>query len=153
LKASKASYLGVLAMMERGCVRRFLLVWLAAFVLQDHAAADDVLSGRAGLAEAEMAPQRAAKCSELRTALRDLPDTERRIDLWVEGNAVGMQTDGALWYVLLCASPDIRVLCVTYERNEMKVGDYVQARGAYSRRDEDHVMLDPCLAGPPDEAR
>jgi hypothetical protein len=132
-------------------VRYFRLAWLIAFVMQGHAVADDVLTGRPGLAEAEMAPQRVAKCGELRTALRGLADTERRIDLWVEGNAVGIQTDGALWYVVLCRSPDIRVLCVTYERNEMKVGDYVQARGAYSRRDEDHVMLDPCLAGPPDE--
>jgi hypothetical protein len=134
-------------------VRRFLLAWLTTFTMQSYAVADDVLSGRPGLAEAEMAPQRVAKCGELRTALHNLPETERRIDLWVEGNAVGLQTDGALWYVVLCASPDIRVLCVTYERNEMKVGDYVQARGAYSRRDENHVMLDPCLAGPPDEAR
>jgi hypothetical protein len=139
--------------MERGCVRRLLLAGLTAFAVQGYAAADDVLSGRPGLAEAEMAPQRVAKCTELRTALRDLPDTERRIDLWIEGNAVGLQTDGALWYVVLCASPDIRVLCVTYERNDMKIGDYVQARGAYSRRDENHVMLDPCLAGPPDEDR
>jgi hypothetical protein len=127
------------------------LAWLIAFALQNQAIAQDALTGRPGLAEAEMAPQRAAKCGELRAALRDLPDTERRIDLWVEGNAVGVQTDGTLWYVVLCRSPDIRVLCVTYERNEMNVGDYVQARGAYSRRDENHVMLDPCLAGPPDE--
>jgi hypothetical protein len=131
--------------------RHFRFACFIAFIMQSHAMADDALTGRPGLAEAEMAPLRAAKCSELRTTLHSLPDTERRIDLWVEGNAVGMQTDGALWYVLLCASPDIRVLCVTYERNEMKVGDTIQARGAYSRRDENHVLLDPCLAGPPDE--
>jgi len=132
-------------------VRYLHLAWLIAFAMQGHAIADDALIGRPGLAEAEMPPQRAAKCGELRTALHGLADTERRIDLWVEGNAVGIQSDGALWYVVLCQSPDIRVLCVTYERNEMKVGDYVQARGAYSRRDENHVLLDPCLAGPPDE--
>jgi hypothetical protein len=134
-------------------VRRLTLLLVALLIagaVPAPAPADE-LAGRAGLAEAEMPPQRVAKCGELRSALRDLPEPERRIDLWVEGKAAGIQTDGALWYVVVCARPDIRVLCVTYEKNEMKVGDYVQARGAYSRRDEDHVLLDPCLAGPPDE--
>jgi hypothetical protein len=131
-------------------IRRPVFALLMACAILPLAHADE-LEGRAGLAEAEMPPQRVAKCGELRTALRDLPELERRVDLWVEGKAVGLQTDGALWYVLLCSVPDIRVLCVTYEKNEMKVGDTVQARGAYSRRDEDHVLLDPCLAGPPDE--
>jgi hypothetical protein len=137
--------------MEFYRVRRLVPALLMAAAVQLPASADDGLAGRPGLAEAEMAPERVARCGELRNALRDLPELERRIDLWVEGNAVGLQTDGALWYVVVCSAPDIRVLCVTYEKNEMKVGDYVQARGAYSRRDENHVMLDPCLAGPPDD--
>ena len=131
-------------------ITHLFVVLLMAGAVPFPAAADE-LAGRTGLAEAEMPPQRVAKCGELRVALRDLPELERRIDLWVEGNAVGIETDGALWYVVLCPAPDIRVLCVTYERNEMKVGDHVQARGAYSRRDDNHVLLDPCLAGPPDE--
>ena len=108
---------------------RLFLALLMAGAVQLSARADE-LEGRAGLAEAEMPPQRVAKCGELRTALRDFPELERRIDLWVEGNAAGIQTDGALWYVVVCSSPDIRVLCVTYEKNEMKIGDYVQARKA-----------------------
>jgi hypothetical protein len=113
------------------------------------AAADDALKGRPGLAEAEVPAERAAECGELRSTLRDLPELDRRIDLWVAGNAAAVQTDGALWYVVLCNAPDIRVLCVTYEGNGMQRGNRVIARGAYSRRDEDHVMLDPCLASPP----
>jgi hypothetical protein len=46
----------------------------------------------------------------------------------------------------MCASPDVRVLCVTYQSNDMKRGDAVLFRGGYSRIDEDHVALDPCLA-------
>jgi hypothetical protein len=113
------------------------------------AAADDALKGRLGLAEAEVPAERSAECGELRSTLHDLPELDRRIDLWVVGNAAAVQTDGALWYVVLCNAPDIRVLCVTYEGNGMQRGDRVIARGAYSRRDEDHVMLDPCLASPP----
>lgn len=113
------------------------------------AAADDALKGRPGLAEAEVPAERSAECGELRSMLQDLPDLDRRIDLWVAGDAAAVQTDGALWYVVVCNTPDIRVLCVTYEGNGMQRGDRVIVRGAYSRRDEDHVMLDPCLASPP----
>lgn len=121
------------------------VVLLAATTLRT--TAEDLI-GRPGLAEAEMPPERSAECRELRSALEGLPELDRRIDLWVTGDAVAVQTDGALWYLVLCALPDIRVLCVTYEGNDMKVGDRVSARGAYSRRDEDHVLLDPCLASP-----
>jgi hypothetical protein len=133
------------------CLRRLVLALMLAGAMPVPILADDELVGRAGLAEAEMPPERVAKCGELRPALQGLGELERRVDLWVEGNAIGIQTDGALWYVVVCSAPDISVLCVTYDKNEMKVGDYVQARGAYSRRDENHVLLDPCLAGPPDE--
>lgn len=108
--------------------------------------AGDALKGRPALAEAEVPAERSAECGELRRMLRDLPEIDRRVDLWVTGNALAVQSDGALWYVVLCAAPDIRVLCVTYEDNGMKRGDRIVARGAYSRRDDDHVMLDPCLA-------
>lgn len=107
------------------------------------------LDGRPAFAEAEVPAERAAECGELRHMSHDLPELDRRIDLWVVGNALAVQTDGALWYLVLCAAPDIRVLCVTYEDNDMKIGDRIVARGAYSRRDDDHVMLDPCLASPP----
>jgi hypothetical protein len=112
-------------------------------------AADEALKGRPALAEAEVPAERSAECGELRSMLHDLPELDRRIDLWVAGDAEAVQTDGALWYLVLCAAPDIRVLCVTYEANGMKRGDRIIARGAYSRRDDDHVMLDPCLASPP----
>ncbi len=37
-------------------------------------------------------------------------------------------------------------MCVTYQSNDMKVGDAVEMRGAYRRLDANHVVLDPCLA-------
>lgn len=39
-------------------------------------------------------------------------------------------------------------MCVTYEGNDMKVGDTVEIRGAYRRLDANHAVLDPCLATP-----
>lgn len=130
-----------------------LVVLMSIAGLLSPASAEDVNAFGPGLAEAEMPPQRSAECHELRPALDRLPEFDRRIDLWVVGNAVAVQTDGALWYVVLCATPDIRVLCVTYEDNGMRSGDRVQARGAYSRRDDNHVLLDPCLANADGEGR
>lgn len=128
---------------------RWLVLPSLLLCLVAPASADGALDGRPAFAEAEVPAERAAECGELRNMSRDLPQLDRRIDLWVVGNALAVQTDGALWYLVLCAAPDIRVLCVTYEDNGMKIGDRIIARGAYSRRDDDHVMLDPCLASPP----
>jgi len=75
-----------------------------------------------------------------------LPPLEQRISLTVAGELTAIQTDGALWYLVMCASRDVGVLCVTYQSNDMKRGDPVLFRGGYSRIDEDHVALDPCLA-------
>jgi hypothetical protein len=44
---------------------------------------------------------------------------------------------------------DVQVMCVTYQSNGMKAGDRVLFRGAYTRLDENHVVLGPCLADPP----
>jgi hypothetical protein len=136
---------------DRSTVRglRPLLLVMLVLGLVSGAGANDELKGRPALAEAEVPAERVAECGELRNMLRDLPELDRRIDLWVEGKTEAVQTDGALWYLVVCATPDIRVLCVTYEGNGMQRGDRIIARGAYSRRDEDHVMLDPCLANPP----
>lgn len=75
-----------------------------------------------------------------------LPLLEQRISLTVAGELTAIQTDGALWYLVMCASPDVRILCVTYQSNDMKPGDLVLFRGGYGRIDDDHVALDPCLA-------
>jgi hypothetical protein len=100
---------------------------------------EDISSSYPGLAEAERPAKRSAECGELRASLKNLPDLDRRIDLWVAGNLSAIQTDGALWYVSLCLSPDIKVLY-------MKVGDRVLAKGAMMRPDGDHILLDPCPA-------
>jgi hypothetical protein len=41
---------------------------------------------------------------------------------------------------------DVRVMCVTYQGNDMKAGDRVLFKGGYKRLDENHAVLDPCLA-------
>lgn len=87
-----------------------------------------------------------AGCGEVRTMSAGLPATEARIDLSVTGKLTSIRTDGVLWYLTLCSSPDVRILCVAYNDNGMKPGDKVFAKGGYTRVDPDHVMLDPCLA-------
>lgn len=104
------------------------------------------VAGRPGLAEAEQEPASRATCESLEGSLAGLRQPLRRIDLWVTGPLTLVQTDGALWYLAVCSSPGIRVLCVTYSDNGMKLGERVTLRGGYNRQDERHVALDPCLA-------
>jgi hypothetical protein len=109
-------------------------------------AAEGPLEGRPAFSLPEQPARSPARCHELRAMAAGLPSGEDRIDLALAGSLTLVRTDGALWYMVACAAPDIRVMCVTYESNGMKAGDQVLLRGAYSRIDEDHVVLDPCLA-------
>jgi len=105
--------------------------------------AQDIFANRPAFSEAEQPAQAYARCDELRRMSSGMPEPEDRIDLSVVGELTFVRTDGALWYLFMCA--DVRVMCVTYESNDMKPGDRVIMKGGYSRRDANHVMLDPCL--------
>ena len=70
--------------------------------------------------------------------------SEERIDLAIAGRLTLVRTDGALWYLVMCS--DLRIMCVTYESNGMKIGDRVLFRGGYKRLDQNHAVLDPCMA-------
>ena len=74
----------------------------------------------------------------------DVEPSELRVDLAIAGQLTLVRGDGALWYLVMCS--DLRVMCVTYELNDMKVGDTVLFRGGYKRLDANHAVLDPCLA-------
>jgi hypothetical protein len=120
-------------------------LFVAVFVLAGVSlAAGDPLADRPAFSRAEEPAQRPALCGEIRRMSAGLPDVEYRINLTVAGELTGVRTDGALWYLFMCT--DVRLLCVTYESNGMKPGDRVIIRGGYSRRDDNHVLLDPCLA-------
>jgi len=107
---------------------------------------DDAFAGRPGLAEAESEPAAIAKCESLHASLAGFRPPQRRVDLWVSGQLTLVHSDGVLWYLAICSSPRIRVLCVTYSDNGMKLGEWVTLRGGYRAVDDLHVVLDPCLA-------
>ncbi len=108
------------------------------------ALADDIFANRPAFSQAETPAQSSARCDELRAMAEGVPDDRGRIDLSISGKLTLVKSDGALWYLVVCS--DLRVMCVTYEGNDMKVGDTVEFRGAYRRLDRNHVVLDPCLA-------
>jgi hypothetical protein len=112
---------------------------------------DDIFAGRSAFSEAEQPVQAPAECGDVRRMADDLPALDYRIDLSVVGNLTAVQTDSVLWYLVLCSSPDIRIMCVTYESNGMATGDRVIVKGGYRRLDANHVMLDPCLANRPEQ--
>lgn len=108
------------------------------------ALADDLFANRPAFSPPEAPAQSSARCAELRAMAEGVSDGGDRIDLSVTGKLTLARTDGALWYLVVCS--DLRVMCVTYEANDVKVGDDVEIRGAYRRLDANHVVLDPCLA-------
>ena len=87
-----------------------------------------------------------ATCETLRDWVERAPQLDARITMSVRGALSAVESDGALAYLVMCAEPDVRVLCVTYSTNDMQPGDVVLFAGGYSRVGDKQVMLDPCLA-------
>jgi hypothetical protein len=89
-----------------------------------------------------------ATCETLRGWVERAPQLDARITMSVRGALSAVESDGALAYLVMCAAPDVRVLCVTYSTNNMRPGEVVLFAGGYARVGENQVMLDPCLASP-----
>jgi hypothetical protein len=122
----------------------------AAFIAASFATAGFAVrassADRPGLAEAEQAPDSMATCESLEGSLSGFQPPRARVDLWVAGPLTLVHTDGVLWYLAVCSSPGIRVMCITYADNGMKSGEHVTVRGALDLQYPRHVVLDPCLA-------
>ncbi|MGO4404692.1 hypothetical protein AB4Z10_10565 [Bosea sp. RAF48] len=111
---------------------------------------DSFFVGRPAFSQPEQ-PGKPASCEDISGQLPDSVPPDSRVDMAIAGTVSLIQTDGALWYVAVCAEPGVRVLCVTYSANDLKLGDKAILRGGYSRQDRRHVLLDPCLASPETE--
>ncbi|WP_134497273.1 hypothetical protein [Microvirga pakistanensis] len=102
--------------------------------------------------DADMPPAVRARCDEVRRLTEGRDTGSTRVDFSVTGPLALVHIDTALTYLGLCGTaPDPKVLCVTYKANGMRVGDVVTVTGGYNRPDDDHVVLDPCLAFPADQ--
>ena len=106
-----------------------------------------VFAGRPAFSRGDLPAGTHATCENVRAMAEGVGAPEFRIDLTVMGELTLVRTDGALWYLVMC--PDLRIMCVAYRDNDMRVGDRVLFRGAYRRLDGNHAMLDPCLANRP----
>ncbi len=102
-------------------------------------------------ADPDMHPSYRAQCHEVRELTKDRETGATRVDFSVTGALALVHFDGTLAYLGLCGTaPAPKVLCVTYQTNDMKVGDVVTVAGGYSRPNDDFIVLDPCLAQRPD---
>ncbi|WP_445501668.1 hypothetical protein [Microvirga sp. G4-2] len=100
----------------------------------------------------DMQPNVRARCHEVRRLTQGQETGTQRMDFSVTGPLALVHFDGTLTYLGLCGTPpEPKVLCITYQTNGMQVGDVVTVSGGYSRPDEDHILLDPCLAFQADE--
>ena len=91
----------------KGSLVATIVLCLAASV--PSIAAGDVFAGRPAFSEAEQPVQRPAECSDVRRMADGLPVLDYRIDLSAIGSLMAVQTDGVLWYLVLCSSPDDHV--------------------------------------------
>lgn len=107
---------------------------------------DEPYPGRPGLAGPEGTPRDVATCDTIRRTLDGFQPSRDRVDLWISGPLSLVHTDTVLWYLAVCPDTGIRVMCVTYSDNGMKVGDHVVLAGALEVQDKKHAVLDPCLA-------
>ena len=117
---------------------------LSLVLMVGPAHADDIFTNRPAFSLPETPPKASARCEDVRAMAEGVSDQGDRIDLSVTGQLTLVKTDGALWYLVVCS--DLRVMCVAYQGNDMKVGDRVEMRGAYRRHDPNHAVLHPCLA-------
>lgn len=113
-------------------------------------AGDEIFANRPAFSRGEVPPRAIARCDNLRAMAEGLTVPDFRIDLAASGTLTLVKTDGALWYLVICS--DLRVMCVTYEGNDMAVGALVTVKGAWRRLDRNHAVLDPCLASRGDDA-
>ena len=94
----------------------------------------------------EAYPETLATCDTIGRWADQAPKTDDRITLGIEGRLTGVHTDGVMAYLLMCEPSEVQVMCVTYSANDLARGDVVVFGGGYSRLDDHHVVLDPCLA-------
>ena len=107
---------------------------------------DTLYPGRPGLAGPEATPSDIATCETIGKTLDGFTPSRDRVDLWISGPLTLVHTDTVLWYLAVCPDTGIRVMCVTYSDNGMKIGDHVVLAGALEIQDRKHAVLDPCLA-------
>ena len=147
LAAVKAS-----SSIRRGLGRCLLLAGLGAApgaqpVLAQSLLPDAFFRDRPAFSQPEQ-PAKPASCADVARQLPESVPADSRVDMAIAGTVSLVRTDGALWYVAVCAAPGVRVLCVTYGAGDLKLGDKAVLRGGYNRQDSRHVLLDPCLASP-----
>jgi hypothetical protein len=94
----------------------------------------------------EAYPEVAATCETVNYWINHAPEIDGRISFAIEGQLVAAEWDGALAFLVMCDSPKVQVLCVTYSKDGRDVGDTVLFGGGYARVGENQIMLDPCLA-------
>ncbi|MCD6069990.1 MAG: hypothetical protein K0S42_506 [Microvirga sp.] len=136
----------------RLCRYRTQSALTALLMLGSVAASGQESDEKSPFADPDMQPTYQARCHEVRVLTKDRKTGETRVDFSVTGPLALVHFDGTLAYLGLCGTePDPKVLCVTYQTNDMKVGDLVTVAGGYSRPNPDFIVLDPCLAQWPDE--
>jgi len=90
---------------------------------------DATFAERPAFSRGDLPGQTYASCENVRAMAEGVGTPPFRVDLSVRGALTLVKTDGALWYLVMCG--DLRIMCVTYQSNDMSVGEAVVFKGAY----------------------
>ncbi len=104
------------------------------------------LIGLSGKPLAQPAVSFTSSCEDLRANLQKLGATgDELVTIEIVGALTLVKSGSGLAYLGMCEAPAPRVLCVTYDAEDLKPGDKVSISGSLAPRGPDHVLLDPCL--------
>ncbi|MBN9083461.1 MAG: hypothetical protein J0I16_18290 [Rhizobiales bacterium] len=104
------------------------------------------LLGLSGRPAAQPAVSFTSSCEDLRANLQKLGAIgDELVTIEVVGALTLVKSGSGLAYLGMCEAPAPRVLCVTYDAEDLKPGDRVSISGSLAPRGPDHVLLDPCL--------
>jgi hypothetical protein len=113
-----------------------------------HAVAFDCCDSKSPFRLGEGYADTPATCETLSHWAERAPKTDARVSMVIRGKLSDVGATEALAYLEMCDAKGLRVVCVTYKTNGMRMGDVVTFAGGYDRRSKEWVMLDPCLASP-----
>ena len=126
--------------------RTFSILGAAGLLLSVPVQAQEWARSDSPFVMGEAFPAVPADCETVNYWIDHAPQTEDRVSFAIQGELVQIEWDGALAYLIMCADTGVQVMCVTYSKEGLEVGDVVQFAGGYARVGERQIMLDPCLS-------
>lgn len=128
------------------CTLGSLLLVSALLLMPAPSIGSDCCDPESPFREGEGWADKPATCEDIAHWAERAPKTEARISLSIKGKLTEVHWTGVIAYLVMCDPNVMQVVCVTYETNDMRVGEVVSFGGGFFRRGDKQIFMDPCLA-------